>query len=809
MKTTNRFAFEPFMLLRFVMLACMMAAAWCVATAAHAQAGFGPEVRLSNIVGPSIAPKLAASNAADNLVHAVWSEFPVSGTQQIYYSRTVNNGDTWSAPTPISTAPAPATAVVPIVAANGTKVVVTWTDAILNGDLYYRISMDGGVSWVAAPKALYPAAGFSRPSGALVDSQGYIHIAWFDSRAVPAEGFGGGYGQTYHTMSCDNGATWSPLQRVNRFDGVVDNESPRLAEGGDGTIYMFYRGSRDGNPQGGWAPFDHYLLRSTSVACGSGITWLYPSQKVSRGMPEELGNTYGGQIFVGQGGRMHIGYWLETNGNNLAYRNGYAKPVAGAPKVPGFGAVVDLSRFGPNHLEFDLNTGDIGGFGIGEDTANNIHTVFSQNTHFNSAYGFQLGGVWYSASTNGGATFGPKIQASSSSESMEAHGIYHNGRFHMIWADLRDNNQGPEIYYRNIAANGVLPALFLSPSPMSFPTTTVNTTSAAQNVTVTNASAATVTITGVAATAPFAQTNTCGVLASGATCTIGVTFTPVAPNAASGSLTVTYTGGVGSPVSITLSGFGGFSLVDHYYQAILGRPADTPGKNYWEGEAVRMTGLGVDVKEAYMVMAGYFFNSAEYLAKNTDDTQYVTDLYNTFFNRPPDSGGLAYWVGQLSSGLPRSIVMYGFLFSPEFNVYMTGLFGNTTSRAEIYAVVDFYRGILNRLPDNAGFAYWLNQFRVAQCAGAGPIYTAVDSISSQFIASSEYAGRGRVNTDYVGDLYYAFLRRGGDLPGVTYWINRLNTGVESRDQMRKDFINTSEFNARVNAIVAQGCYTGP
>ncbi len=73
--------------------------------------------------------------------------------------------------------------------------------------------------------------------------------------------------------------------------------------------------------------------------------------------------------------------------------------------------------------------------------------------------------------------------------------------------------------------------------------------------------------------------------------------------------------------------------------------------------------------------------------------------------------------------------------------------------------------------------------------------------------SGEYVGRNRNNTDYVGDLYYAFLRRGGDLAGVNYWINQLTSGAESREQLRKDFINTPEFNGRINAIITQGCFS--
>ena len=36
-------------------------------------------------------------------------------------------------------------------------------------------------------------------------------------------------------------------------------------------------------------------------------------------------------------------------------------------------------------------------------------------------------------------------------------------------------------------------------------------------------------------------------------------------------------------------------------------------------------------------------------------------------------------------------------------------------RKEIDTVMDFYRGLLGRLPDDGGFDFWLGQFRTAQC----------------------------------------------------------------------------------------------
>jgi hypothetical protein len=119
--------------------------------------------------------------------------------------------------------------------------------------------------------------------------------------------------------------------------------------------------------------------------------------------------------------------------------------------------------------------------------------------------------------------------------------------------------------------------------------------------------------------------------------------------------------------------------------------------------------------------------------------------------------------------------------------------------------MDFYRGLLQRLPDSAGFNYWLGRFRSAQCAGSSAVYAEVESISSVFANGPEYANRQRTNAQYVGDLYNTFLRRGGDPAGVQQWIDALNTGATTRDMARRQFIASSEFNARVNSVVSQGC----
>lgn len=247
------------------------------------------------------------------------------------------------------------------------------------------------------------------------------------------------------------------------------------------------------------------------------------------------------------------------------------------------------------------------------------------------------------------------------------------------------------------------------------------------------------------------------------------------------------------------------ALIESYYQAILGRSSDAEGLASWRVEADRARSLGLDIKDVFRVIANRFFTDAEYLNRTTSNTQYVTDLYRAFFKREPDNNGLAYWTQPLTAGLPRSVVLFSFLFSTEFDGLMQSLFGDTATRSELATVGDFYRGFLNRLPDDDGFGFWLGRFRVAQCTNAAAVRVEVESISSQFLASTEYTSRQRSDRDFVADLYYVFLRRGGDVTGFNYWVDLLSNGTFTRDQVRQEFVKATEFQSRVNQIIGQGC----
>ncbi|HET9183988.1 MAG TPA: choice-of-anchor D domain-containing protein [Candidatus Angelobacter sp.] len=100
------------------------------------------------------------------------------------------------------------------------------------------------------------------------------------------------------------------------------------------------------------------------------------------------------------------------------------------------------------------------------------------------------------------------------------------------------------------------PALVLSPNSLSFIDQAVNTSSAAQIVTLSNTGSGSLQIFSISATGDFIQSNTCpATLDPGSSCAIQVTFQPTATGARSGSLTVSSSSVPAAP-AVPLTGNG-------------------------------------------------------------------------------------------------------------------------------------------------------------------------------------------------------------------------------------------------------------
>jgi hypothetical protein len=96
----------------------------------------------------------------------------------------------------------------------------------------------------------------------------------------------------------------------------------------------------------------------------------------------------------------------------------------------------------------------------------------------------------------------------------------------------------------------------VAPAALVFGNQMIGAVSVAQAVAITNSKNNSLSISSIALSGDYKQTNTCGSsLPSGATCTIAITFVPTAAGARTGTLTIT-DNGPKSPQSVSLSGTG-------------------------------------------------------------------------------------------------------------------------------------------------------------------------------------------------------------------------------------------------------------
>jgi hypothetical protein len=105
----------------------------------------------------------------------------------------------------------------------------------------------------------------------------------------------------------------------------------------------------------------------------------------------------------------------------------------------------------------------------------------------------------------------------------------------------------PDANYASVTSSPVAivvtppaPAVTLSSTSLEFASQAVGASGAAQVVTLTNSGTAALTITSIAASGDFAETNTCGAsIAAETNCAISITFLPTAPGTRTGTLTIT------------------------------------------------------------------------------------------------------------------------------------------------------------------------------------------------------------------------------------------------------------------------------
>ena len=111
------------------------------------------------------------------------------------------------------------------------------------------------------------------------------------------------------------------------------------------------------------------------------------------------------------------------------------------------------------------------------------------------------------------------------------------------------------------------------------------------------------------------------------------------------------------------------------------------------------------------------------------------------------------------------------------------LTGEDTQDAQIYRL---YNAAFARFPDAGGLRFWIKQYV------NGSEYR---NIAKSFINSSEFKSRygmDNSNEDYAVNMYKNVLGRLPDAAGLSYWVNTLETGTNSRENVLGYFAESFE-----------------
>lgn len=117
-------------------------------------------------------------------------------------------------------------------------------------------------------------------------------------------------------------------------------------------------------------------------------------------------------------------------------------------------------------------------------------------------------------------------------------------------------------------------------------------------------------------------------------------------------------------------------------------------------------------------------------------------------------------------------------------------------------VTQLYKTCLLREPDAPGLKNWVDRLKGGGMSGAQAAYG--------FIFSPEFKANNYCNTDFVRQLYLAFMGREADAAGLANWVNALDTGT-MREEVFNGFATSAEFGVfcRAHGIARGSAVTLP
>jgi RHS repeat-associated protein len=175
------------------------------------------------------------------------------------------------------------------------------------------------------------------------------------------------------------------------------------------------------------------------------------------------------------------------------------------------------------------------------------------------------------------------------------------------------------------------------------------------------------------------------------------------------------------------------------------------------------------------------------------DIQYVSDLYYAYLQRGPDDSGLNWWAVTVLPTSSRENVCNAFEASAEFQTLVATLYGTAASDNERteHLVNNFYLGAYGRNATSAELQQQRDALNAAAAQGQAQVQAQAETFGrSLFVSQINDAGLS--NTQYVTNLYEAFLQRGPDAGGLSFWAGQASVG-QGRQNVLDQFASCSPF----------------
>ena len=189
--------------------------------------------RLTWTSGNSYHPAL--DTGGDGRVHVLWDDVS-SGTAEIYYKNSSDNGVTWPGAQRLTYNSGDSWAC-SVMVKSSANIHVFWSD-LTPGDaeIYHKRSSSVGSTWLS-PQRLTWNSGGSWSADTCEDTIENFHLVWHD--------FSPGNAEIYHKTSMDGGATWVGTERLTWNSGV--SKKPKMAISNVDCLYVVWQDNSTGN----------------------------------------------------------------------------------------------------------------------------------------------------------------------------------------------------------------------------------------------------------------------------------------------------------------------------------------------------------------------------------------------------------------------------------------------------------------------------------------------------------------------------------------------------------------------------------